>query len=163
MGVAGSGKTTIGRQLADEIGCSFVDADWFHSAANVAKLRAGVRLSDEDRLPWLNRLRREVLEPAHRGGGCVVLACSALRASHRRILAESGGRVRFVYLRVSPDVVAERLRTRSAHFMNPGLITSQFADLEEPDDSITVDGTQAPAAIVMQVRRAMAAPPSGQG
>ena len=153
-GVAGSGKTTIGERLAGELACSFADADWFHSPSNIEKMRAGIPLTDADRRPWLRRLRREVIDrvPA---SGSAVLACSALKAAHRRLLAHGCDRIRFVYLRVSPAVAAERLRRRTSHFMNPALMASQFDALEEPDDAITVDADQPPDAIVAQVLLAL--------
>ena len=158
MGVAGSGKTTIGALLASELGCPFWDADSFHSEANIAKMRRGTPLTDADREPWLRMLRdRVVNEVAGKSVG--VLACSSLKASHRQILAGGADWVRFAYLRVAPEIARRRLQKRPSHFMNPALVDSQFAELEEPDDAIVADGALPPAAVLETIRRGLAADP----
>jgi gluconokinase len=154
MGVAGSGKTTIGSLLASELGCPFWDADIFHSEASIAKMRDGAPLTDADREPWLRMLRDQVVD-AVAGKGFGVLACSSLKASHRRILASGKDEVRFAYLRVTPELARTRLQKRPSHFMNPQLVDSQFAELEEPDDAIVVDGALPPAAIIATILRGL--------
>ena len=133
MGPAGAGKSTVGRALASEIGWRFVDADAFHSTANRARLARGEALSDADREPWLTALRQQIATAlAHEQP--MVLACSALRRAYREKLLPPGTRrsVRLVYLRVSADELAHRLRTRVGHFAPVELLSSQLATLEEP-------------------------------
>ena len=137
MGVSGCGKTTIGRALAQALGWPFLDADDFHPAANVAKMRAGTPLADDDRWPWLDRLAAEMTAINARDGHAV-LGCSALKAAYRDRLARAGD-VRFVYLKGDRATIDLRLAARAGHFMPPALLTSQFATLEEPADAIVVD------------------------
>ena len=131
MGVAGCGKTTVGRALADALGLTFHDADDFHPEANVAKMRSGTPLTDADRWPWLETLSGLLREP-------VVLACSALKESYRTRLSLGGSPV-FVYLRITPETATARLQARADHFMPSSLIKSQFETLEEPDSAIVLD------------------------
>jgi carbohydrate kinase (thermoresistant glucokinase family) len=151
MGVAGSGKTTVGAALADRLGVRFVDADDHHPPANVDKMRRGVPLDDADRAPWLERLH-DVLQAAVAQGPGVVLACSALTRAARRGLA-AGTPVRFVYLQVDEDRLAARLRARTHHFMSPDLLASQLATLEEPgeNEALTVDGDRPVDAVVDEI------------
>lgn len=151
MGVVGAGKTTIGQLLAQELGWQFSDADDFHPQANIEKIRRGLPLNDEDRRPWLNQLR-ELLIDSIAGHRDLVLACSALKRSYRQIL-QLGPEVRFVYLKGSPDLVAARLHARSRHFADEQILASQFADLEEPNDAITVDIGQPSHDIVREIRK----------
>lgn len=150
MGVSGCGKTTIGRALAARLGVAFLDADEFHSAEAVAKMRAGVALTDDDRAPWLDRLNAVI--GAHAD---VVLACSALKASYRERLTRGREAVRFVHLAGSPATIAARLTERAGHYMNPALLESQFAILEAPAAAITVDVSASPGAIVDRVLAAL--------
>jgi gluconokinase len=131
MGVSGSGKTTIARALAERLGWRFADGDDFHPAANVAKMKAGHPLTDDDRWPWLRAIAAEIDRVAA-GGGHLVIACSALKRAYRDVL--SGGRddVRFVFLDGSRELIARRMAARQNHFMPPGLLDSQFATLERP-------------------------------
>lgn len=138
MGVSGSGKTTVGRALAAALGWAFADADDHHPPANVAKMRRGEALDDDDRQPWLEALRALIDEHLARREP-LVLACSALKQRYRDVLAGGVAPVRFVYLRGSFDVIAERMRHRTDHYMPPSLLESQFAALEEPTDAIVVD------------------------
>ncbi len=125
MGVTGSGKTTVGERLASELGWTFADADDFHPAANKAKMHAGIPLTDEDRWPWLQALRR-VIEQAlkdHRG---IVVACSALRTAYRDVLAGGLPDVHFILLHGNLEVLRARLAQRQHEFMNPALLESQI-------------------------------------
>ncbi len=138
MGVTGSGKTTIGKPLADRLGWDFYDADDFHSSANITKMTNGIPLTDEDRLPWLLLLRSKItdcLENGHPG----ILACSALKESYRQILLSNDVEIQIVYLKASIALVWSRITTRVDHFMRPSLLQSQFDTLEEPKNAIFMD------------------------
>ena len=132
-GVTGVGKTTIGQLLAQELEWEFYDGDDFHSAANIAKMERGVPLTDEDRQPWLDKLRG-LVEQCLVAGKNAVLACSALKKAYRDCLRVSDG-VKFVFLRGDRRKITEQLQHRQEHFMNPVLLDSQFEDLEEPQPS----------------------------
>ena len=153
MGVAGAGKTAVGRALADSLGWSFHDADDFHSRANVAKMRAGTPLTDTDRAPWLATLHALIAD--HLASGApMVLACSALRAAYREALRPGGAadaRVAFVQLDVPPEVAERRLAARSGHYMPASLVASQFATLEPPRDALRLDATRPVAELVQQI------------
>jgi len=151
MGVVGAGKTTIGRLLAQQSGWEFADADDFHPNSNVEKIRHGIPLTDEDRQPWLDRLRSAILQWIAEGRN-VALACSALKKKYRQQL-EAGAEVRFVYLKGSADLIAKRLRARHGHFADEHILASQFADLEVPESAITVEISQTPQQIVAEIRR----------
>jgi gluconokinase len=155
MGVTGAGKTTVGSLLASQLSWKFADADEFHPASNIEKMRRGIPLNDDDRLPWLTRLREEI-DRWIADGSNVVLACSALKRSYRRRL-DAGPEVRFVYLKGSAELIRERLRARHGHFADEHILAGQFADLEEPDseDAITVDVSAAPSLIVAEIRQAL--------
>jgi len=155
MGVAGAGKTTVGRLLARALGCALLDADDYHPAANVAKMQSGAALTDDDRRPWLAALNDVLREHAARGER-VVLACSALKQVYRDQLVAGVPGGRFVYLRATKALIAARLAARRGHFMNPALLDSQFAALEEPSDAIVVDvdGTPEEIAAVAAARLA---------
>jgi gluconokinase len=127
MGVSGSGKTTVGAALAQRLHVPFADGDDFHPAGNVAKMSAGIPLTDTDRLPWLHALAAWLGEHSATGG---VLSCSALRRSYRDVLRGGASTVRFVHLDGSPEVVARRVAGRPGHFMPASLVESQFATLE---------------------------------
>jgi len=138
FGVTGTGKTGVGSALAEALGWTFIDADDFHEEANRAKLNRGIPLNDEDRRPWLSRLRG-IIQTSLTQRRNAVLACSALKRAYRRYL-HVGPEVAFVYLRTETHVLEERLKRRRGHFANPVLLQSQLETLEEPiDDTLTVD------------------------
>lgn len=149
MGVSGSGKTTVGLLLAERLGCGFSDADSFHPPKNVEKMRAGIPLTDDDRWPWLHALRAAI-EGWEREGVDHIVACSALKQVYRDILSPHDD-VTFVYLKGSAAVIGPRLAARTGHYMNPKLLDSQFATLEEPADALTVDIAHTPAEIVADI------------
>ncbi len=150
MGVTGAGKTTVGELLARQLGWDFLDADDFHPAANVEKMRRGIPLDDEDRKPWLQRLRAEIAE-REASGRNAVLACSALKEEYREMLAV-GPHVKFVYLKGSRELIAQRLQARHGHFADEKILAGQFADLEEPKNGIVVDIATTPEEIVREIR-----------
>ncbi|MGB2589510.1 MAG: gluconokinase [Candidatus Acidiferrum sp.] len=146
MGTTGSGKTTIGTLLAKRFGWEFADADGFHPPANVEKMKHGIPLNDVDRAPWLKALRDRIIQWIAESHSAV-LACSALKQSYRDEL-RVGPDVRFVYLKGSYELFSQRVLARKGHFAKQDLIASQFADLEEPTDAITVDTRESPEEIV---------------
>jgi len=152
MGPAGAGKTTVGRALADAQGWPFVDGDDVHTAAAVAKMRAGIPLTDVERAPWLTSLH-DILAATLDRRGHLVLACSALKDRYREVLRDGLRGVRFVYLKADEQMLARRLADRGGHFAGPALLTSQLADLEEPGDALTVDATEPPERIIAIIRR----------
>lgn len=139
MGVSGSGKTTVGQALAEALNSSFYDGDDFHPPENVAKMSSGVPLDDNDRRPWLERLRDLIIEHVERGAG-IVVASSALKASYRDLLRAGNDGLRFVYLEGTFDVIWQRMQQRDDHYMKPDMLQSQFDALEppSPDEAITV-------------------------
>ena len=151
MGVTGAGKTTVGSLLARQLGWDFVDADDFHPASNLAKMRRGIPLNDDDRRPWLERLRTEIARQ-DAAGRDLVLACSALKKDYRKILLEGGPAARLVYLKGSAPQIAERLQARHGHFADEAILAGQFADLEEPDNAVVVDIAGAREEIVREIR-----------
>jgi gluconokinase len=152
MGVAGSGKTTIGQKVATRMGWEFSDADSFHSEAAVAKMGRGEPLTDDDRAPWLELLRHTI-ESWLAAEQNVVLACSALKIRYRQVLQCDDPSVKLVYLKGSYDLLAERLRDRSNHFMKVELLNSQLTILEEPSpaEALHVDISQNEESIVQQI------------
>jgi len=153
FGVSGAGKTTIGKLLAEELGWRFYEADDFHSRANIQKMRSGLPLVDEDRWPWLNLLREQITRSLTAKENAV-LACSALKRAYRGRLRVSDD-VKFVFLRGNYVLIERQLRRRRGHFMNPALLQSQFADLEEPEpdeDAITIELGRSPEELVEQIK-----------
>jgi gluconokinase len=154
MGVAGSGKTTVGQELAADLGWDFYDADDFHSAANVAKMRSGVPLTESDRGPWLAALH-DLVGRVIAAGRSAVLAASALRNAHRDAIAGGRAQVSFVHLTGDPALLRTRLEQRAGHYAKADLLDSQLATLEEPTDALTIDVTPPPPAIVAAIRRGL--------
>ena len=135
IGVSGSGKTTIGEALSKLTGWLFLDADDYHSPANIAKMSRGEPLTDRDRQPWLTTLAG-VIDTHIQQHQNTILACSALKQAYRSQLARANSSsVRFVYLKVAPELLQERLNQRQGHFVKTNLLSSQLADLEEPTPS----------------------------
>jgi gluconokinase len=153
MGVAGSGKTTIGSQLANAIGATFVDADAFHSPANIKKMSRGIPLTDADRAPWLAALHQRLVR-ASESGEVLVLACSALKQDYRDILS-TGITVLWVYLKGTREEIYRRLQQRQHHFISAGMLGSQFATLEEPHDAIVIDALVSPSQAVQTILDAL--------
>ena len=154
MGVAGSGKTLIGSQLAQELDWSFVDADDFHPPANVEKMSSGVPLTDADRKPWLQALHRMLVQ-ADATSRNVVLACSALRSDFRTQLAAGISDLHYIHLDGPPALFEQRLASRRDHFFSPELLDSQLATLEPPQDAIVIDADAPASALVEQIKRAL--------
>ena len=149
MGVAGSGKTTIGKMLADAIPCPYLEADSLHAPASIEKMSRGIPLTDADRAPWLSAIHARMVDVYDRGHSLVV-GCSALKQSYRAVLAE-GLPLTWVYLKGSPELIRSRLLHRESHFMKADMLASQFAALEEPSDALAVDVSASPAAIVDRI------------
>jgi gluconokinase len=156
MGVTASGKTTIGTRLAALEHWEYAEGDDYHSAANKAKMHAGIPLTDADRAPWLATLH-EVLLGWHRSGTSGVLACSALRQSYRDELSKDIPHVelRFVLLEVPKEVLQQRMAERKGHYMSPALLDSQIATLETPRDAIHVAGDRPPDEVVREIMTAI--------
>jgi gluconokinase len=157
MGVTGSGKTTIGNLLAARLAWQFADADDFHSPANKEKMHKGIPLTDADRLPWLAAIHEQIAKWVTAKEN-VVLACSALKQSYRQLLW-NGPELKFVYLKGSYELIAERLRARKGHFADEHILAGQFRDLEEPNDAVTVDIGASPEQIVDEICRRLCLPP----
>lgn len=152
MGVSGCGKTTIGEMLAERLKCDFADADSFHSQANKDKMHKGIPLTDEDRWPWLAAIRASI-EEKQADGTTHVYACSALKRVYRDILRKGDKDVTFVYLKGTPELLRERIKTRTGHFFDPALLQSQLDTLEPPgpDEAVEVDIALTPEQIVDKV------------
>ncbi|NUT52012.1 MAG: gluconokinase [Saccharothrix sp.] len=150
MGVSGSGKSTVARLLADRLGWPMAEADEFHPADNIAKMTAGTPLTDADRAPWLAAIRDWITDRAAEGRSTVV-TCSALKHAYRDVLRDAGARVRFLFLRGTAEVIGDRMRGRSGHFMPQSLLRSQFDTLEPlraDEDGVAVDVAHEPGVIV---------------
>jgi gluconokinase len=147
MGVAGSGKTTVAKLFAKKTGAIFYEGDDFHPPENIAKMRAGIPLTDADRKNWLQTLRK-IVAGALAKKEFSVLTCSALKAKYRDKLADDDPGVKFVHLAGPPDLIGKRLENRRGHFMPPGLLESQFAILEPPADALVFSCNKSPKKIV---------------
>ncbi|WP_299888747.1 gluconokinase [uncultured Lacinutrix sp.] len=146
MGVSGCGKTTIGMQLALELGFDYYDADDFHPQSNIDKMQRGKALNDVDRKPWLTSLSQKLSSWEDDNG--VVLACSALKESYRRILASNVSNIHWVYLQGAFNTIESRIKKRAGHFMKSNLLESQFNALEEPNYGLYVNIENKPLDII---------------
>jgi len=154
MGVSGSGKTTVGMLLSKRLGWPLLDADDFHPPENIAKMRSGIPLADEDRWPWLDQLN-DLLKEKTLHGKNALLACSALKSIYRDRLAAGCSDLRWVHLKGSFELIESRLKARKGHYMKAGLLESQFAALEEPANAIIADVTAAPEVIADTLETAL--------
>lgn len=150
MGVSGSGKTTVGKKLAEFLGWKFADADDFHPQENIEKMQRGVPLDDTDRFPWLQKMQ-DVINRNLQENTNLVLTCSVLKENYRQMLLVNKEPVKLVYLKGSFELIEKRLKARKNHFMNERLLKSQFDTLEEPSDAIVVDISQSVEAIVQDI------------
>lgn len=150
MGVAGSGKTTIGKRLADTLKCQFIDADDFHPRVNIDKMSRGVPLTDADRQPWLESLQVNI-QLWLMSGTRTVLACSALKEAYREQLLLDPGRMAIVYLKADQALLESRLTDRKYHFMKADMLKSQFETLEEPTEGLTIEASEAPEVITHKI------------
>jgi gluconokinase len=150
MGVAGSGKTTVARLFAKKAGAVFYEGDDFHPAENIAKMRAGIPLTDADRKKWLQTLKEIVIRTLAKNEFSV-LTCSALKAKYREELSSGDSRMKFVHLTGSRALIAERLKNRRGHFMPPSLLETQFAILEPPTDALVFNCKKSPKKIVAEL------------
>jgi gluconokinase len=155
MGVSGTGKSTLGALLAQAWHAPFLEGDAYHSSASVAKMEAGVPLTDEDRWPWLDRLGA-ALGAAARDGGVAIAACSALRRCYReRLAAAAGVPLRYAFLDTDRAAIARRMDARDGHYMPASLLDSQLATLERPlpdEAALRLDAGRAPAELAREVR-----------
>ncbi len=161
-GVSGSGKSTLGSVLADRLHWVFEDGDLLHPPANIAKMRAGVPLTDADRWPWLRALG-EWMDARIAAGESAVVACSALKRSYRDLLRQGRPEVRLVFLVASHEVLAARLAARHGHFFRAGLLDSQFAALEPPGPAegvLAVETTAPPASVAARIISGLGLPAS---
>lgn len=163
MGVSGSGKSTIADGLAERLGWRSEDGDRFHPASNIAKMRAGHPLTDEDRWPWLQAIADEI-DRVCEAGERAVIACSALKRTYRNVLVHGRSDVRIIYLDGSQALIADRLAKRKGHFMPAGLLDSQFKTLEPPtrdENPLTVSIDASAEAIVDDIVRQLGIDPAG--
>ncbi len=165
MGVTATGKTTVGTEVAAELGCEYIEGDELHPSRNIAKMEQGIPLTDEDRWPWLQAIANEI-DRICEAGEHAVIACSALKRAYRDILVHGRTDVRMVFLKGTQDLIASRLAQRKGHFMPPGLLASQFNTLEPPDGSenpITVSIDASVDAIVDDIVRQLNLTPAERG
>jgi gluconokinase len=154
MGVAGCGKTTVAKLFAEKTGAVFYEGDDFHSPSNIAKMRQGIPLTDDDREGWLRALR-EVVVGSLATNESAAITCSALKAKYRDQLQDGDARVRFVFLDGPQELIEERIKNRSGHFMTSALLASQFAILEPPTDALTFGVKKSPEEIVTELIQAL--------
>lgn len=154
MGVAGSGKTTIGRRLAAELNWPYHEADDFHSAANKDKMGRGIPLDDYDRAPWLAAIRA-AMDDTLAAGGSAVFTCSGLKEKYRRVLLDGAPGVSLVYLATDLETSLARVGRRQGHYMKAEMVQSQFAALEVPTDALSVDTRLPPGKIIAEIRRGL--------
>lgn len=154
MGVSGSGKTSVGKALAERLGWDFYDADDFHPPENVAKMSNGIPLNDSDRAPWLAALH-DLISASLKADRPGVLACSALKEYYRQRLLEGNDHVQLVYLKGNFDLIWSRMKTRIDHYMKPIMLQSQFEALEEPTNALTIDISRSVGGIVNEILNQM--------
>ena len=150
MGVSGSGKTSVGKALADHLGWDFYDADDFHPPINISKMAGGIPLDDSDRVPWLAALHNLISSNLKKNQPCV-LACSALKEHYRQKLLEGNKDVQLVYLKGAYDLIWSRISMREDHYMKPHMLQSQFDALEEPVNALTIDISSSADEIVREI------------
>ena len=150
MGVSGSGKSVVGKALAEKLGWTFFDGDDYHPKLNVEKMSKGIPLNDDDRRPWLLTLHG-LIQKELESNQSAILASSALKQSYRDLLKGKLENVTFVYLKGSFDLILSRMKARTDHFMKAGMLKSQFATLEEPADALTVSIDASVPAIVQEI------------
>ena len=150
MGVSGSGKSTIGHALSEELGWSFYDGDDFHTPENIAKMSEGIPLDDQDRIKWLDSLSLLLLEKKATGEA-LVLACSALKRTYQEQLRGNRTDLKFVYLAGDFDLIMDRMNSRQAHFMKAQLLESQFEILDPPPDALEINIEQPVSSIVQAI------------
>jgi len=151
MGVSGSGKTTVGQQLATDLSWPYFDGDDFHSLKNVAKMSSGIPLNDDDRSVWLRLIGRHIIELIKTGENAVI-SCSALKQQYRLQLQIDPKLIKFVYLKGSEELINKRLRSRAGHFMKAELLASQFESLEEPENAMIVEVKHSPELISTDIQ-----------
>lgn len=149
MGVTGSGKTSIGAIVSERLGYDFIDADDYHPQENIQKMSLGEPLDDSDRLPWLREINNKVKASPR----SIVLACSALKESYRRILLDGIDKYIVIHLKGSPELIVERIRSRQGHFAHEGILKSQFQDIEAPENAIVIDVSLSPDSIAWEIQR----------
>jgi gluconokinase len=155
MGVAGSGKTTVGQGLAHILNWPYFEADDFHSPANQAKMAAGEPLTDDDRAPWLAAIRAQ-METCATTGQNAVFTCSALKEKYRQTLRPCAATLTLVHLTGQPELLVTRLRERTGHYMKASLLPSQLATLEPPANALSLDISATPAELIAAIRRHVA-------
>lgn len=158
IGVAGSGKTTIGQLLSAKLQWPFFDADDFHPPSNIAKMAAGIPLEEEDRWPWLETLK-EAISQEIAAGQNAIFACSALKESYRDFLTRDLEQTKLVYLKGNTPILSRRIATRKNHFMKEAMLASQLATLEEPENCLTIDVSDPPEVIATRIIRELVKPP----
>lgn len=158
MGVAGSGKTTIGRRLAAQLGWPYHEADDFHSAANKDKMGRGIPLDDYDRAPWLASIRA-AMDDCLAAGGSAVFTCSGLKDKYRRVLLDGAPGISLVYLACDLETSLARVGRRQGHYMKAEMVQSQFEALEVPADALTLDTRLPPEKIIAAIRSSLALTP----
>ena len=160
MGVSGSGKSTVGKLLAQRLDWEFFDADDFHPPVNIEKMSRGIPLNDRDRQPWLERLHGAI-ENWRTNKQSVVLACSALKSRYRQILVGNDGDcIEWIYLKGTFERLSQRLRDRQHHFMTEALLQSQFDTLEEPENVLWLDISHSPEVLVGNILESLAIEPN---
>jgi gluconokinase len=151
MGVAGSGKSTIGRRLAAELGWPYHEADDFHSAANKDKMARGIPLDDYDRAPWLSSIR-VAMDDCLAAGRSAVFTCSGLKEKYRRVLMDAAPGVSLVYLSCDMETSLARVGRRQGHYMKAEMVKSQFEALEVPTDALTLETKLPPERIIAEIK-----------